>query len=127
MASSTASKAPTTTPAAATAVAPTSGTTKRPRPTCSPPSPPPRAPPSFATAPAPPAAAAAHLFPTFARSLRATSFGYDLDGAGALHFRENLPHKEPLWGFAAADGTMGQIMHAYLDWTLSGDLDWLRG
>jgi hypothetical protein len=71
--------------------------------------------------------ATAHLFPTFARSLRATSFGYDLDGAGALHFRENLPHNEPLWGFAAADGTMGQIMHAYLDWTLSGDLDWLRG
>jgi non-lysosomal glucosylceramidase len=69
----------------------------------------------------------AHLFPTFARSLRATSFGYDLDDAGALHFRENLPHKEPLWGFAAADGTMGQIMHAYLDWTLSGDIDWLRG
>ena len=71
--------------------------------------------------------ATAHLFPTFARSLRATSFGYDLDSAGALHFRENLPHKQPLWGFAAADGTMGQIMHAYLDWTLSGDLDWLRG
>ncbi len=69
----------------------------------------------------------AHLFPTFARSLRATSFNYDLDDAGALHFRENLPHKTPLWGHAAADGTMGQIMHAYLDWTLSGDLDWLRG
>jgi uncharacterized protein (DUF608 family) len=71
--------------------------------------------------------ATAHLFPTFARSLRAVSFGYDLDSAGALHFRENLPHKQPLWGFAAADGTMGQIMHAYLDWKLSGDLDWLRG
>ncbi len=68
-----------------------------------------------------------HLFPTFARSLRATSFGYDLDEAGALHFRENLPHAQPLWGFAAADGQMGQILHAYLDWRLSGDLDWLRG
>jgi uncharacterized protein (DUF608 family) len=68
-----------------------------------------------------------HLFPTFARSLRATSFGYDLDAAGALHFRENLPHKQPLWGFAAADGQMGQILHAYLDWRLSGDLEWLRG
>ncbi|MDE3165476.1 MAG: hypothetical protein KGN36_06705 [Acidobacteriota bacterium] len=71
--------------------------------------------------------ATAHLFPTFARSLRATSFGYDLDSAGALHFRENLPHKQPLWGFAAADGTMGQILHAYLDWKLSGDTAWLRG
>ncbi len=68
----------------------------------------------------------AHLFPTFARSLRTTSFGYDLDEAGALHFRENLPHAQPLWGFAAADGQMGQILHAYLDWRLSGDLDWLR-
>ncbi len=71
--------------------------------------------------------ATAHLFPTFARSLRATSFGYDLDSAGALHFRENLPHKQPLWGFAAADGTMGQVLHAYLDWKLSGDTAWLRG
>ena len=68
-----------------------------------------------------------YLFPTFARSLRATSFGYDLDAAGALHFRENLPHKQPLWGFAAADGQMGQILHAYLDWKLSGDAEWLRG
>jgi len=68
-----------------------------------------------------------HLFPTFARSLRGTSFGYDLDDQGALHFRENLPHQQPLWGFAAADGQMGQILHAYLDWQLSGDTDWLRG
>ena len=68
----------------------------------------------------------AHLFPSFARSLRATSFGYNLDSAGAMHFRENLPHREPLWGFAAADGQMGQILHAYLDWRLSGDTDWLR-
>lgn len=67
-----------------------------------------------------------YLFPTFARSLRATSFGYDLDDAGAQHFRENLPHKQPLWGHAAADGQMGQILHAYLDWQLRGDLDWLR-
>ena len=68
-----------------------------------------------------------HIFPSLARSLRNTSFGYDLDSAGALHFRENLPHREPLWGFAAADGQMGQILHAYLDWKLSGDREWLRG
>lgn len=70
--------------------------------------------------------ATAHIFPSFARSLRRTSFGYDLDAAGALHFRENLPHKQPLWGFAAADGQMGQVLHAYLDWQLSGDIDALR-
>ncbi len=68
-----------------------------------------------------------HLFPTFARSLRGTSFLYDLDDAGALHFRESLPHRKPLLGFAAADGQMGQIIHAYIDWRLSGDSAWLRG
>ena len=26
---------------------------------------------------------------------------------------------------AAADGQMGQILHAYLDWRLTGDLEWL--
>ena len=67
-----------------------------------------------------------HLFPSLARSLRATSFGYDMDPAGAMHFRENLPHSQPLWGHAAADGQMGQILHAYLDWRLSGDTQWLR-
>jgi uncharacterized protein (DUF608 family) len=69
----------------------------------------------------------AHLFPSFARSLRAVSFGYSLDDAGAIRFRETLPHNaENRWGYAAADGQMGQIMHAYLDWTLSGDDAWLR-
>ena len=66
------------------------------------------------------------LFPTFARSLRAASFGYDLDDAGAIHFRQKLPSGKERSGFAAADGQMGQIMHAYLDWSLSGDTEWLR-
>jgi uncharacterized protein (DUF608 family) len=70
--------------------------------------------------------ATAHLFPTFARSLRGVSFGYDLDDAGGIRFREQLPHNPARWGFAAADGQMGQIMHAYLDWILSGDSAWLR-
>jgi len=67
------------------------------------------------------------LFPSFARSLRAASFGYDLDEAGAIHFRQMLPAGKERSGFAAADGQMGQIMHAYLDWSLSGDTGWLRG
>ena len=70
--------------------------------------------------------ATAHLFPTLARSLRGVAFGYDLDDAGGIRFREQLPHKGDLYGLAAADGQMGQIMHAYLDWTLSGDAAWLR-
>ncbi len=67
------------------------------------------------------------LFPSYARSLRAASFGYDLDDAGAIHFRQLLPPGKERSGFAAADGQMGQIMHAYLDWSLSGDTEWLRG
>jgi len=68
-----------------------------------------------------------YLFPSYARSLRAASFGYDLDDAGAIHFRQKLPSGKERSGFAAADGQMGQIMHAYLDFALSGDTEWLRG
>jgi uncharacterized protein (DUF608 family) len=70
--------------------------------------------------------ATAHLFPSLARSLRKASFGYSMDDAGAIHFRQLLPEGKARSGFAATDGQMGQILHAYLDWRLSGDLEWLR-
>ncbi len=70
--------------------------------------------------------ATAHIFPSFARSLRGSAFGYQLDPRGGIRFRERLPHKGDSFGFAAADGQMGQIMHAHLDWLLSGDTAWLR-
>lgn len=70
--------------------------------------------------------ATAHLFPAFARSLRDAAFGFSMDEAGAMHFRQLLPDGKERSGFAAADGQMGQILHAYLDWKLSGDNDWLR-
>ncbi|HUB81749.1 MAG TPA: GH116 family glycosyl-hydrolase [Bryobacteraceae bacterium] len=69
--------------------------------------------------------ATAHLFPSFARSLRGSAFGYQMDDQGGIRFRERLPHNGVGFPFAAADGQMGQIMHAYLDWQLSGDLAWL--
>jgi uncharacterized protein (DUF608 family) len=68
-----------------------------------------------------------HLFPSFARSLRKAAFGYTLDDSGAIHFRQMLPDGKQRSGLVAADGQMGQIMHAYLDWRLSGDNEWLRG
>ena len=68
----------------------------------------------------------AFLFPTLARSLRKAAFGYSMDDAGAMHFRQSLPDGKDRSGFAAADGQMGQIMHAYLDWILSGDDAWMR-
>jgi uncharacterized protein (DUF608 family) len=70
--------------------------------------------------------ATTHLFPSFARSLRKASFGYSMDDAGAIHFRQLLPDGKERSGYAAADGQMGQVMHAYLDWKLSGDTTWLR-
>jgi non-lysosomal glucosylceramidase len=69
--------------------------------------------------------ATAHLFPSLARSLRKASFGYSMDEAGAMHFRQLLPDGKTRSGFAAADGQMGQIIHAYMDWQLSGDNQWL--
>ena len=67
-----------------------------------------------------------HLFPGFARALREAAFGYSMDEQGAIHFRTELPEGKHRSGFAAADGQMGQIVHAYLDWKLSGDRAWLR-
>ena len=49
-----------------------------------------------------------------------------MDDAGAMHFRQLLPDGKERSGYAAADGQMGQIVHAYLDWKLSGDNEWLR-
>lgn len=66
------------------------------------------------------------LFPSFARSLRRSAFGYSMDDAGAIHFRQLLPDGKARSGFAAADGQMGQIIHAWLDWKISGDDALLR-
>ena len=66
------------------------------------------------------------LFPTLARSLRETSFGYATDAEGHMDFRHKLPSGEEHWGAAAADGQMGQIVKLYFDWVQCGDDEWLR-
>lgn len=66
------------------------------------------------------------LFPSLARSLRRSSFGFSMDDAGAMHFRQMLPDGKTRSGFAAADGQMGQIIHAWIDWKISGDEALLR-
>jgi non-lysosomal glucosylceramidase len=66
------------------------------------------------------------LFPTIARSMRETSFGYATDARGHMDFRHKLPLGMEHWGAAAADGQMGQIVKLYFDWALSGDDRWLR-
>jgi non-lysosomal glucosylceramidase len=70
--------------------------------------------------------ATAFLFPSYARSLRQAAFGYSMDGQGGMRFRQLLPDGKERYHIAAADGQMGQIIHAYLDWKLSGDEAWLR-
>ena len=91
-ASSTASKAATISAAAASATARTSGITRPPR---------------------------SRLFPSLARSLRKAAFGYSQDERGGMRFRQMLPDGIERFGYAAADGQMGQIIKAYLDWQLS--------
>lgn len=67
------------------------------------------------------------LFPTLARSLRQAAFGFSQDEQGGMRFRQMLPDGIDRFGYAAADGQMGQVIKAYLDWQLSGDTEWLRG
>jgi non-lysosomal glucosylceramidase len=66
------------------------------------------------------------LFPSLARSLRKAAFGFSQDDQGGMRFRQMLPDGIGRFGYAAADGQMGQIIKTYLDWKLSGDVDWLR-
>lgn len=70
--------------------------------------------------------ATAFLFPSFARSLRKAAFGFSEDEEGGIHARQLLPDGKERDGIIATDGHMGQIMHAYLDWRLSGDDEWLK-
>lgn len=70
--------------------------------------------------------ATAFLFPTLARSLRKAAFGYSEDDDGGIRARQMLPDGEARDEIIAADGHWGQIMHAYLDWRLSGDDAFLK-
>ena len=68
----------------------------------------------------------AHVFPALSRSMRRMAFTHTLDEKGGMRFRLMLPAGKQLFGFAATDGQMGQIMKAYLDWKLCGDDTWLK-
>ncbi len=70
--------------------------------------------------------ATAHLFPELSQSLRRAAFGFSMDDAGGMRFRQWLPDGKERSYTSAADGQMGQIMKVYLDWRLSGDDALLR-
>src|SRR5258706_4266211 len=65
------------------------------------------------------------LFPAMARSMREAAFNLAGSLDGVLPIRMALPEGKQTAGITAADGTMGQIIKAYLDWQLSGDQAWL--
>ncbi len=67
-----------------------------------------------------------YVFPLLARSLRKHAFGYSQDDEGGMRHRQMLPDGIDRFGYAAADGQMGQIIKAYMDWRISGDTEWLR-
>ena len=68
-----------------------------------------------------------YLFPSLARShARERVRIWRTDWTACCRFACSLPDGKQTGGTTAADGTMGQIMKAYLDWRLSGDDEWLR-
>ena len=67
-----------------------------------------------------------YLFPSLAQSLRRHAFGFSQDEQGGMRHRQLLPDKIQRYPYAAADGQMGQIIKAYMDWRLSGDTEHLR-
>lgn len=67
-----------------------------------------------------------YLFPSLARTMRESAFDLADRLDGILPIRMALPEGKQSGGTTAADGTMGQIIKAYIDWQLSGDLAWLN-
>jgi hypothetical protein len=73
------------------------------------------------------AQALCHLFPVLERSLRETEFTDSQNDEGHQQFRSMLPIREAVHNFhAAADGQLGGIIKLYRDYTLSGNIDFLR-
>ncbi len=67
------------------------------------------------------------LFPRLERSLRETHFAYDLDEAGGLRFRTQLPLGRKFSSFRpCVDGQYGDILKTYREWKLCGDTAWLK-
>jgi len=68
-----------------------------------------------------------HLFPMLERTLREQELIRSMDELGHVNFRAALPdgpvgHQ----GHPAADGQLGGIMKVYRDYTITGDMAWLR-
>ena len=68
-----------------------------------------------------------HLFPSLERGLRESEYLYSLDENGHQLFRTPLPIQEGIHDFhSAADGQLGGIIKLYREFTVSGDVSFLR-
>lgn len=73
------------------------------------------------------AQAISHLFPGLERSLRETEFFHSQDERGHQQFRAALPIRDTEHTFVpAADGQLGGIIKLYRDFTILGDIVFLR-
>lgn len=73
------------------------------------------------------AQAICHLFPSLERSLRQTEFFESQNEEGHQNFRSALPIGKTTHDFhAAADGQLGGILKVYRDFTIYGDIEWLK-
>jgi non-lysosomal glucosylceramidase len=68
------------------------------------------------------------LFPDLERSMREADFTYNqLPSSGGMAFRLALPLGIGTSDFRpCVDGQFGNVLKAYRDWKLTGDLDWLK-
>lgn len=67
------------------------------------------------------------LFREIAESFRRSQYLKATDQDGLMSFRVGLPVEESqTWGLAAADGQMASLVHLYLDWRMSGDIETLK-
>ena len=68
-----------------------------------------------------------HLFPSLERTLRESEYIYSLDENGHQLFRTPLPIQEGVHDFhSASDGQLGCIIKLYRDFTISGDINFLK-
>ena len=67
------------------------------------------------------------LFPNLERTMRDADYRNNLDDAGGMRFRLQLPIGRESSRFRpCADGQFGGIIKMYREWKISGDTEWLR-
>ncbi len=68
------------------------------------------------------------LFPRLERSVHDANYEYNfVRNTGALKFRTQLPlGSKGGWSHPCADGQLGEVIHIFREWKISGDDTWLK-